>query len=289
MVLDHLFVGCMAGVVSRTCTAPLELYKIQKQNRFIPYSTPLEVLQKEGIRGLWKGNMTNCIRIGPQTAVNFTVFHWSRRTIWEPMFSAEHKKAIHMCSGGLSGAISTICVYPLETVRTRLALQTNNNHYRNITDVFRKMRLSDMYGGMHVGLIGFVPYNALSFMFYHTYKDVFVDVFMHLWRKDIGNDDKTINSLSPFLIHILSGGLSGMSAVSITYPTDLIRRRLQLKGFDSSVPTYHGMMDCIRKIYASEGVKGFYRGLGICYVKLFPSMAIQFSVMEYSKAWFQIQ
>ena len=80
-----------------------------------------------------------------------------------------------------------------------------------------------------------------------------------------------------------------MSAVRITYPTDLIRRRLQLKGVDSYVPTYHGMMDCIRKIYASEGVKGFYRGLGICYVKLFPSMAIQFSVMEYLKAWFQIQ
>ena len=80
-----------------------------------------------------------------------------------------------------------------------------------------------------------------------------------------------------------------MSAVTITYPTDLIRRRLQLKGFDSSVPNYHGMNDCIHRIYISEGMRGFYRGLGICYVKLFPSMAIQFSVMEYLKTWFHIQ
>lgn len=269
MVLDHLFVGAMAGIVSRTCTAPLELYKIQQQNRFIPYSTPREVIMKEGVYGLWKGNFTNCIRIGPQTAINFTIFHWSKRDLWEKVLDNKH--LIHMASGGFSGMISTMCVYPLETVRTRLALQTNKDHYANMIDVFRKMRLLDMYGGMQASLMGFIPYNALSFVFYHYYKECFDHHGVH-----------------KNTIPLIAGGMAGMSAVSITYPTDLIRRRLQLKGFDESVPEYNGVLDCVRKIYRGEGIRGLYRGLGVCYVKIFPSVGIQFFVMEYLKALFDI-
>ena len=48
---------------------------------------------------------------------------------------------------------------------------------------------------------------------------------------------------------LVSGGLSGLFAITFTYPTDLIRRRLQLQGFDNSVPKYNGIFDTIRKIY----------------------------------------
>ena len=72
-----------------------------------------------------------------------------------------------------------------------------------------------------------------------------------------------------------------MFAVTITYPSDLIRRRLQLQGFDSSVPTYNGIIDCLIKIYRQEGIKGFYRGLLANYVKTGPTVAIQFWTIEY--------
>jgi len=38
MLID-LVIGGLSGVISRTLTAPLELYKIQRQNAFIPNST----------------------------------------------------------------------------------------------------------------------------------------------------------------------------------------------------------------------------------------------------------
>ena len=43
------------------------------------------------------------------------------------------------------------------------------------------------------------------------------------------------------MINLFAGGFAGMSAVSYTYPTDLIRRRLQLQGFDKTVPKYNGI------------------------------------------------
>ena len=47
MLID-LVVGGLSGVISRTLTAPLELYKIQRQNAFIPNSTIRDVLKKGG-------------------------------------------------------------------------------------------------------------------------------------------------------------------------------------------------------------------------------------------------
>ena len=67
-----LLIGGLSGIISRTATAPLELWKMQRQNFFIPNSTFRDVLQKEGFRYLWKGNYTNCMRIFPQYSINLT-------------------------------------------------------------------------------------------------------------------------------------------------------------------------------------------------------------------------
>ena len=74
--------------------------------------------------------------------------------------------------------------------------------------------------------------------------------------------------------------MAGLFSVTITYPTDLVRRRLQLQGFDSTVPKYNGICDSIRKIFKYEGFFGFYRGLSMTYCKTGPAVAIQFWTIE---------
>ena len=71
--MNDLIIGGIVGAISRTLTAPLELYKIQKQNKFIQHSFS-SVLQKEGIRYLWKGNLTNVLRIAPQMSLNYSIY-----------------------------------------------------------------------------------------------------------------------------------------------------------------------------------------------------------------------
>ena len=53
-MFENLLIGGMAGVISRTVTAPLELYKIQRQNNYLKESNIRNVLKREGIRYLWK-------------------------------------------------------------------------------------------------------------------------------------------------------------------------------------------------------------------------------------------
>ena len=52
-MLPDLVIGGISGIVSRTLTAPLELWKLQRQNSFMPGSTLRAVVQMKvfGIYG----------------------------------------------------------------------------------------------------------------------------------------------------------------------------------------------------------------------------------------------
>jgi hypothetical protein len=260
---NDLLIGGFSGIISRTITAPLELWKLQKQNFFIPNSTFKDVLQKEGFRYLWKGNFTNCMRIFPQYSINFAVFQKSQQNL-KPHIQNEH--AQNVISGSIAGLTAMSIIYPLETIRSRLALQTNKSHYSGIIDALFKTSIRDKYRGLGMSLLGFAPYNGFNFAFFYYYKNL-------LNQYSDRND----------AINLVSGGLSGMTAVSITYPSDLIRRRLQLQGFDKTVPRYNGIIDCISVIMRREGLKGLYRGLFACYIKIFPTAGLQFWCIEKGK------
>ena len=69
-MITDLLIGGIGGIVSRSAVAPVELTRLQMQNRFIPNSTLKDVYTKEGIRYFWKGNGTNCVRVFPQLSIN---------------------------------------------------------------------------------------------------------------------------------------------------------------------------------------------------------------------------
>ena len=252
--LKNFFIGGLSSGISRTFVAPIELYRLQRQNKFIPNSTLKAVYKKEGISYFWKGNGVNCIRAFPQFAINYTIFQKLKK------FNSNN-----FVNGCISGSISMIIIYPLETTRTFLSLQTNNNKYSGIYDVIKKNNIRNLYRGLQMSMIGFGSWSGFQWGFLHYYNDLFKNTVL---------DTK-----------LVTGGLSAITAVSITYPTDLIRRRLQLQGFDNSVPKYNGIKDAIFKIYKHEGIRGFYRGLHANYIKSAPLFSIQFFIIDKIKKW----
>ena len=256
MSIDFI-IGGIGGIVSRSVVAPVELMRIQKQNYFIPNSTLTDVYKKEGFRYFWKGNGTNCMRIFPQLAINYGVFRQSKIFFKDKI---ENKNMVNFASGCTAGLISMLITYPLETTRTYLSLQTNKNKYKGIYDALRNTPLKQLYQGSKLSLMGFGGFSGLQYSSYYYINSLIKDTYF---------DSK-----------LVGGAFAGLFAVSITYPTDLVRRRLQLQGFDTTVPKYNGIIDACRKIFQKEGILGFYRGLGITYVKTAPAVAIQFWTIE---------
>ena len=246
--------GALAGMVSRTITAPLDLYKLQLQNPFMPSKNLYHVIQRDGFRHLWKGNLSNCLRIMPNQAINLMAFERTRENL-----NISSPSASSFISGIVAGSISTLSTYPLETLRVRLALQDYASKYRGIWDAVRSTPKRHWYQGAGICMIGFPLFNAISFSVHSRMKKYF--------------------NLSIYS-EIVRGGIAGSTAITFTYPTDLLRRRMQLQGFNDNIPEYKNLRHAIRQIYLAEGIRGFYRGLGMCYLKIFPTTGIYFYIIR---------
>ncbi len=264
MIIDML-IGGFAGIISRTTTAPLDLIKIQQQNKYLKNSTIQDVLKKEGIRFMWKGNLVNCTRVFPQMAISYAVYEKSKKVY----YYIQDKDLKNFICGGIGGFVATSITYPMETIRTRMSLQMNHSHYKNPLSVIKQLSLHDLYNGVGISMLGFTSFSALNFMFYKRYNELFVN-----------------NNFSEQSSKFLSGGFAGISSLSITYPTDLLRRRFQMQNFNSDTPKYSNSIDAVKKIIRSEGIIGLYSGLPIAYFRIFPCLAIQFWCIENGKNLF---
>ena len=262
--IKNFIYGGSAGIISRTLTSPFERLKILRQiypneyKKFNLLQSLNYIRYNEGFKGFFKGNYTNCLRIFPQQAVTFSTFSYINNKISNNL----EKKLSYFISGGISGIISYLAIYPLETIRSKLSVQTFDIKYNGVVDCFTKSLnkngLSSLYRGSLLASIGMIPFQGTNFLVYNYLKDNY--------------ENSSLNTL-------LFGSLSGICSVSVSYPFDIIKRKLQLSG-ENGNPKYKGILDCCKYTFNKQGIKGFYRGLIPCYTKIIPANAIFFLIIE---------
>lgn len=72
------------------------------------------------------------------------------------------------------------------------------------------------------------------------------------------------------------GGIAGAIGAFVVYPIDLVKTRMQAQRSNPDAPQrYKSSIDCFKKIYQSEGIRGFYKGLGPQMVGVAPEKAIK--------------
>ncbi|KAL5718930.1 Mitochondrial adenine nucleotide transporter adnt1 [Ranunculus cassubicifolius] len=304
-VAKSLVAGGVAGGVSRTAVAPLERMKIllQVQNPHnIQYSGTLQGLKHiwrtEGLRGLFKGNGTNCARIVPNSAVKFYSYEqassgilwlYRRQTGKE---DAQLTPLLRLGAGACAGIIAMSATYPMDMVRGRLTVQTEKSpfQYKGIfhalSTVFREEGPRALYKGWLPSVIGVVPYVGLNFAVYESLKDWLIKT------RPFGLvEDTDLNVVT----RLACGAAAGTVGQTVAYPLDVIRRRMQMVGWShaSSIVAgdgkhkaaleYTGMVDAFRKTVRYEGFRALYKGLVPNSVKVVPSIAIAFVTYEQVK------
>ncbi|KAH7108086.1 mitochondrial carrier [Auriculariales sp. MPI-PUGE-AT-0066] len=82
------------------------------------------------------------------------------------------------------------------------------------------------------------------------------------------------------------GALAGSISQTLTYPFDVLRRKMQVRGLNSLGLEYTGAIDALATIVRKEGIQGLYRGLWPnCVLKVAPSIATSFYTYELVKGW----
>ncbi|KAL5551931.1 hypothetical protein UlMin_002549 [Ulmus minor] len=310
-VCKSLVAGGVAGGVSRTAVAPLERLKIllQVQNPHnIKYSGTVQGLKyiwkTEGLRGMFKGNGTNCARIVPNSAVKFYSYEQASKSIlWFYRKQSGNEDAqltplLRLGAGACAGIIAMSATYPMDMVRGRLTVQTEKSprQYRGIfhalSTVLREEGFRALYKGWLPSVIGVVPYVGLNFAVYESLKDWLVK------SKPLGLVNDSELSVTT---RLACGAAAGTVGQTVAYPLDVIRRRMQMVGWKDAASVirgdgkskasleYSGMVDAFRKTVRHEGVGALYKGLVPNSVKVVPSIAIAFVTYETVKDFLGVE
>ena len=163
------------------------------------------------------GNGLNVVRIVPFSAYEFFFFDVYRRQLPGDSF---HLKFL---SGALTGMTASTLVgrlltqtYPLDLLRTikSIRVQENPSILTIMREIMRNSGLTGFYRGWMASLLGVTPYIAIK-----------MSTFDYLRTRYLPTRDVRFFHT----INLTIGGLAGCCALTITYPTDLIRRHLQMQ------------------------------------------------------------
>lgn len=283
-VVSSFMAGGVAGAVSRTVVSPLERAKIifqvqapgSQQYKGVGH-TLLKMWKEEGWRGYMRGNGTNCIRIVPYSAVQFSSYTIYKSLIVDSaspdVVDSEQVQTVkRLTAGALAGMTSVFATYPLDIVRTRLSIQTASITSADKTKIPPGMLtvmktiyrteggVKALYRGIIPTTMGVAPYVGLNFAVYEKMRE-FV-------TPDGQDNPSALGKLS-------SGAISGAVAQTLTYPFDVLRRRFQVLNMGQGQLgfQYNSVWGAIASIIRKEGVLGMYKGLWANLLKVAPSMA----------------
>ncbi|XP_023940259.2 mitochondrial glutamate carrier 1 [Bicyclus anynana] len=80
---------------------------------------------------------------------------------------------------------------------------------------------------------------------------------------------------------IINGGIAGIIGVSIVFPLDLVKTRLQNQTVGpSGEKQYKNMLDCFKQTYRAEGYFGMYRGSAVNIILITPEKAIKLAAND---------
>lgn len=281
-----------------------------------------DIYLQAGVNGLFKGHSATLLRIFPYAGIKFLAYEQIRARVIHS--SAQETPGRRFVSGSLAGMVSVFFTYPLEVIRVRLAFETRAGERSNLPSIVRKIYsehaappahtpsnavaatathavekltpqtgLANFFRGFTPTLLGMVPYAGASFLAHDTMSDVMrwpllapYTVLPNTSRSETATQSGKPAQLR-YWAELTTGGIAGFVSQTVSYPLEVIRRRMQVGGV---VGDGHrlGIAEVARRIYVERGWRGYFVGLTIGYVKVVPMVATSFFVYERAKFYFGI-
>lgn len=172
------------------------------------------------------------------------------------------------------------CIAPLDVVKIRLQLQTHSlrdpafrpsatlggpvytSTLHTLAHILRAEGIRGLWKGNVPAECLYVCYGGTQFLAYRT-------------------ASRALAALPaappPALASFAAGAAAGTAATALTYPLDLLRTRFAAQGEER---VYASLRAAVREIYAHEGWRGFFRGLGAAVGQVVPYMGLFFAGYE---------
>ena len=265
--------GGTAGAVAKTCTAPLDRLKIIMQISGANQQTAaakaaaegglipafIAIGKSEGLKGYWKGNVPQVIRILPYSSAMLNSYEFYKKQLTNKE-TGKLSVPGRLAAGAAAACTATLVTYPLDIIRLRLSVDPNMTSMSQVaSSILREEGPKAFFKGLPATCLSISPYSALNFCAFDLFKKLVPD----------GDSAKGIAAAS-FMATLVASGTC--------YPLDTIRRQMQLK-----TSTYSNVFDAGVSILSRDGLGGFFKGFVPNAIKNAPNKSIQLTTFDLFK------
>jgi solute carrier family 25 carnitine/acylcarnitine transporter 20/29 len=278
IAIKDIVAGSIGGVAQVLSGHPLDTVKVRLQTQSDIYKGTIDCLSKtvreEGFKGLYKGVQSPLVGLAVMNSVMFLAYGQSKSAVQsDPVVPLTISQ--YWLAGAITGFTISFVEGPIDLFKSQIQVQrAGESKYNGVLDCARqivgKHGIRGMYQGLGATFLRDIPSNASYFGFYE------------LSRKLMVKPGQTVTDLPAWKV-MSAGGIGGFMYWALTYPTDVVKSTIQTDNIDRTQRKYHGIVDCAKKIYAAEGIKGFYKGATPCLVRSIPANAACFVVYEQAR------
>ncbi|CAI2370531.1 unnamed protein product [Moneuplotes crassus] len=256
MVCNDIIASTFAGVIGVAATHPIDTVRIRMQlqgsnlldksvqtNQYkTSFHCAYKAIQREGIKGLFKGVLSNSINTASIFCICFTSNAFAHRMIDGVNISEGWKSLYCGLFAGFAGCITTV---PAELLKCRAQANKHKfiNYRKTIRSIVQTKGVTGLYQGFWVTVIRDVPCTGMYFWTYET-----------LTRYLIKEDDSRRRK---YFIKAMSGGIAGIMDWVPTYPFDVVKTKIQVHE-GKKAP---GILETAKKYYKKQGARFFFKGV----------------------------
>ncbi|KAM4056199.1 mitochondrial carrier protein [Hirsutella rhossiliensis] len=203
----------------------------------------------------------------------------------EPSHAGLSPALVESVAGLSAGTVATLVVHPLDIVKTRMQIYRSSSSSAatrpTTVAVLGSLTSNDrpltaLYRGLTPNLVGNAAGWA-SFFFFKSRAESALTL-----ARGRGNSEQQPHGQQPSAgDFFLSSAAAGAATSALTNPVWVLKTRM-LSSDRGAAGAYPSMLAGARAIYASEGLRGFYRGLGVSLLGVSHG-AVQFAVYEPAK------
>lgn len=234
------------------------------------FSTFSMIYKKEGFTSLWRGNSINVLKSINSVTIGYGLYNLINYL--NPFYSDLPSASTTISKLGstlVAGLISSAMVFPIEVGRVRAAADFGPKNERQFRGPFKAISQIYKQNGWRHLFRGFVP----SFLSIFAYR------IGYFWSHEIVKRSR-VQRFGGVLLSFVMTQMVMVGAFIISYPFTTITRKMIMMGGESPENDkgdskgkkrmtafrriyYSSTMDCVKKTFAEEGMKGFYQG-GLC-------------------------
>jgi len=243
-----------------------------------------DILEKEGIRGLWRGVGPNFVGVAPSRAIYFGTYSTTSSFLSKSL-GVEDSTPIYLFSAIVAGVSVATITAPIWLVKTRMQLQRSGSNidvsknYLNSFDCVRRVYHEEgiraFYKGLVASYIG-VSESTIQFVLYEKFKSL-----LRRYKKKKLEDDILAKHIILNPLEILgTASAAKLIASAATYPHEVVRTRLREQRSTGKELKYKGFLHTLKLIASEEGIVGLYGGMGAHLIRVVPNAAIMFLTYE---------